>query len=88
MQVSVIGGHTEITTGLDRPILSGTLIGEVERERLLTPRGARPGDRLLLTKGVPIEATAILAREFPGLLADQFSAAELDLARAYLHEPH
>jgi hydrogenase expression/formation protein HypE len=61
---SLVGGHTEITYGLDRPIVMGTLIGEVDRDRLVTPRGAQPGDRLLLTKGVPIEATAILAREF------------------------
>ncbi len=55
----VIGGHTEITYGLDRPILVGTMVGEVSREQLVTPRGAQPGDRLLLTKGVPIEATAL-----------------------------
>jgi hydrogenase expression/formation protein HypE len=87
MQVSVIGGHTEITAGLDRPILAGTLIGEVKRERLVTPCGAQPGDRLLVTKGVPIEATAILAREFPGLLSGQFSLTEIEQARAYLHDP-
>jgi hydrogenase maturation factor len=60
----LVGGHTEITYGLDRPILVGTMIGEVDRGKLVTPRGAQPGDRLLLTKGVPIEATAILSREF------------------------
>jgi len=40
--ISVIGGHTEVTYGIDRPILSSTLIGEVEREKLITPRGAAP----------------------------------------------
>ena len=85
--VDVIGGHTEITHGLARPILAGTLIGEAEPGRLVTPRGARPGDRLLLTKGVPIEATALLAREFPGRLADLLSPAELAEAQAYLTRP-
>jgi hydrogenase maturation factor len=85
--VSLIGGHTEITAGLDRPILAGTLIGEVERERLITPRDACPGDHLLLTKGIPIEATAILAREFPQLLSESMSEAEIERARAYLHDP-
>jgi hydrogenase maturation factor len=85
--VDVIGGHTEITYGLPRPIVLGTLVGEVPRERLVTPRGAGPGDRLLLTKGVPIEATAILAREFPDRLAPYLSPAELDQARAFLHDP-
>jgi len=71
--VSIVGGHTEITYGLDRPILVVTLIGEVNRDQLITPRGAKAGDRLLLTKGVPIEATAILAREFGDqLIANEF----------------
>ena len=46
-----------------------------------------PGDSLLLTKGVPIEATAILAREFPEQLAGALSAVELRQARAFLNEP-
>lgn len=87
LNITVIGGHTEITHGLNRPLAVGALIGQVARERLVTPRGARPGDRLLLTKGVPIEATAILAREFPERLAQTLSPAEVEEAAAYLHEP-
>jgi hydrogenase expression/formation protein HypE len=82
----LIGGHTEITTGLDRPILAGSMLGEVEPDRLITPRGARPGDQILLTKGVPIEATSILAREFPERLA-HLHPETLDRARGYLHDP-
>lgn len=85
--ISVIGGHTEITHGLDRPILIGTLIGEVSREALITPRGASPGDRLLLTKGVPIEATAILAREFPDRLRAELTEAEIKQAQGFLYKP-
>lgn len=85
--IAVVGGHTEITHGLSRPILSATLLGEVARERLVTPRGATPGDVLLLTKGVPIEATALLAREFPQRLQDVLSADELAEAQAYLTRP-
>ena len=85
--IDVIGGHTEVTHGLARPILAGTLIGETEASRLVTPRGAQPGDRLLLTKGVPIEATALLAREFPGRLQRHLSTHELAEAQAYLIQP-
>lgn len=87
MDVSVIGGHTEITYDIDRPILVGTMIGEVPRERLVTSRGARPGDRILLTKGVPIEATAILAREFPDRLRQLLTPAELRQAQSFLYDP-
>jgi hydrogenase expression/formation protein HypE len=85
--ISVIGGHTEITHGLERPILVCTLVGEVERGSLVTPRGATPGDRILLTKGVPIEATAILAKEFPARLRPELSEAEIAEAVAFLYHP-
>src|SRR5262249_25561697 len=60
--VTLIGGHTEVTSGLDRPIVVGTMLGEVDKPRLVTTGGARPGDALVLTKGVPVEGTSILAR--------------------------
>ena len=85
--ISLIGGHTEITYGLERPILIGTLIGEVTRERLVTPQGMNVGDRILLTKGIPIEGTAILAREFPERLHDVLSETELQQAQNFLTEP-
>jgi hydrogenase maturation factor len=82
----LIGGHTEITAGLDRPIVAGTMLGEIERDRLITPQGARPGDHLLLTKGIPIEATSILAREFPDRLAS-LPTEVVSAAREFLHQP-
>jgi hydrogenase maturation factor len=85
--ISVIGGHTEITHGLDRPILVGTLVGEVERGSLVTPRGACPGDKIILTKGVPVEATAILARELPEKLRLTLSEAEIAEAAGFLYHP-
>ena len=85
--VSIIGGHTEITYGLDRPIILGVMIGEVSRERLVTPRGAAPGDHILLTKGVPIEATALLAREFPERLEGILQPDEINQAREFLYQP-
>jgi len=83
----LIGGHTEITTGLDRPILVGTVIGEVAPDKLVTPLGARPGNRLMVTKGVPIEATAILARELPDRLSPSLSETEISEARQFLFNP-
>ena len=64
----VLGGHTEITLGLNRPIVVGQMLGEVKRERLVTTGGAQVGDALLLTKGIAIEGTALLAREREGQL--------------------
>ncbi|NIS79133.1 MAG: AIR synthase [Anaerolineales bacterium] len=83
---SLVGGHTEITAGIPRPILAGTMLGEIQRSQLITPQGARPGDRLLLTKGIPIEATSILARDFASHLED-LDVEILNRARNFLHHP-
>ena len=39
----------------------------VEKDRLVTTAGARPGDAVLLTKGVAVEGSSILAREPPAV---------------------
>ncbi len=87
IRVSLIGGHTEITASVNQPVLVGTMLGEVDRDSLITPRGARAGDQIILTKGIPIEATAILAREFTSELQSVFSQAEIEQAAEYLHHP-
>ncbi len=83
---SLIGGHTELTAGLDRPIIAGTMLGEIDRECLISPSGAKPGDHILLTKGIPIEATSILAREFPARLSSLPNSV-VERAAEYLHNP-
>jgi len=88
LDVELIGGHNEITLGLTRPIIAGTMLGDVQRERLVTPQGARPGDALLLTRGIAIEGTAVLAREAaPKLLALGVAREAVDRAREYIVEP-
>ncbi|MFW9897241.1 MAG: AIR synthase-related protein, partial [Candidatus Thorarchaeota archaeon] len=63
MEITVIGGHTEVTSQLNRPIVIGSLIGEVEKNKLVLNSGAEPGDAIILTKGIFIEGTSIIARE-------------------------
>jgi hydrogenase maturation factor len=63
LEVVLVGGHTEVTHGLDRPIIAGTMLGEVDKDKLVTTAGARVGDAVVMTKGVPLEGAAIIARE-------------------------
>ena len=66
--VTLIGGHSEVTQGIQRPIVMGTMLGEVERDRLITTGGAQEGDSIVVTKGLAIEGTALLARDYAGEL--------------------
>ena len=84
--VALVGGHTEITVGLDRPMAIGCLLGTVPRDGVVRTAGARVGDAIILTGGIAIEGTAILAEEHaPALQArgvgPEVVAAAADLRR-------
>ena len=87
IDVAFCGGHTEITAGIDRPIVIGTMLGEAEKGRLITTGGARPGDDILLTKAIAIEGTSILARERGGELAGLFGEEILRRCRNLAETP-
>ena len=83
--VAIVGGHTEVLPSLDRPLCSMTALGTTDR--FVSSGGAEPGDRLLLTKGAGIEATAILASDFREACAEAGVATEtLDAAAAFLDD--
>src|SRR4051794_22627855 len=84
LDVALIGGHTEVTHGIDRPLVAGTMLGEVAKERLVTTGGAQVGDAVLLTKGVPLEGAAIIAREKErDLIARGVPAAIIEAAKGF-----
>jgi len=88
LEIELVGGHTEVTLGLDRPIVSGTMLGEVERGRLVQPIKARPGDALILTKGIAIEGTGVLAREASARLQSLgVPLTAIEAAKRYIVEP-
>ena len=87
-KISFIGGHTEITPGINRMILSGHMIGEVKKDKLVTTSGARTGDLLLLVKGICIEGTSIIARERESeLLARGIAPSLIRRAKRFIFEP-
>jgi hydrogenase expression/formation protein HypE len=83
--VAVVTGHTGRYAGCDYSIIgAGTLMGVGEESGYLTPAMARPGDRVIVTKGCAIEATAIAAWLFPKRLGARLGADGVERARALL----
>lgn len=88
MEIALVGGHTEITYGLDRPVIAGTMLGEVAKDKLVTTGGARVGDAVVMTKGVPLEGAAIIAREKDAeLRARGVPATVIKKAKGFLRAP-
>ncbi|RLE86561.1 MAG: hydrogenase assembly protein HupF [Thermoprotei archaeon] len=73
----VVGGHTETTPGLDRPIVGTTAIGLASRDAYVTTSGARSGDYVIVTKGVGIEGTAIMCTDFAEALRSRGVSEEV-----------
>ncbi len=81
------GGHTEVTYNLDRPVVVGVMLGEIRPGRLVRSSGVQVGDVVLLTKGVAVEGTAIIAREKERDLQGQFPIPFLERCKAFLRQP-
>ena len=85
--VALVGGHTEITGGIDHPILVGQMVGETTETALIDPRRVRAGDAVVLARGIAIEGTALIARELPLERLPGLDAGLVARCRRFLHDP-
>jgi len=85
--IALCGGHTEITAGLQRPIVVGQMLGEAKKSELIRKESQRPGDLIILTRGVAIEGTAILARAKGVELQKKVGRAAVRRAKRWFLDP-
>jgi hydrogenase maturation factor len=83
--ILLCGGHTEITDAVTRPVVIGSLAGTVAKNKLIDKRNLRQGDKVLITKSVAVEGTAIIAREFEEDLRDKgFNDTEISACKNFI----
>jgi hydrogenase maturation factor len=71
--VVVITGHTARYENCNYPMVGGaTIIGVGELDEYVTPRLAKAGDVMIISKGPAIEASGIFATMFPDRLEKKF----------------
>ena len=85
--IAVTGGHTEVTPGIEHPIVVGDMHGVLKGRKPVASSGARVADVIVLTKGAGIEGTATLAREKRSELLEVFDEEFIDKAAKYLFDP-
>lgn len=85
--IDILGGHTEITSLVSKPIISATAIGKAPKDQYVTSSGAKPGDDIVITKGAGIEGTAILAWDYHEYLLQQGVQLEtIESAKNFMEE--
>ncbi|HEX9971626.1 MAG TPA: AIR synthase family protein [bacterium] len=87
LDILFCGGHTEVTFGINRPIVIGQMLGIVDKDSLISSKNVTPGDDILLTRGIAIEATSIIAREKSEQIAEIYSEELVDKCKNFIYNP-
>jgi hydrogenase maturation factor len=86
LHVAIVGGHTEVTPYLRRPIVVGYMVGLLNpRQKAITSSGAMPGDDIIMTKTAGIEGTTLLAMDFADKLRRAGIGKQIERARSMRH---
>ena len=86
MEIEVLGGHTEITDLVQKPIITVTAMGRAKKEELASSSNAEVGDILYISKGMGIEGSYILASDYKEhLLNKGVSSSTLNEVSGYLN---
>ena len=64
----MVGGHTEFTDSVKRPITATTAFGILKTSNLVDVRNVKEGDLIIMSKYAGIEGTAILSSDFREVL--------------------
>ncbi|PIU57533.1 MAG: AIR synthase [Chloroflexi bacterium CG07_land_8_20_14_0_80_51_10] len=85
--ISIVCGHTARYENCHYPMVGGaTVISVGEKDEYVTPKMARAGDQIIISKGPAIEATGIFATMFPKLIEREFGQSFSERARQIFYK--
>ena len=86
MNIEILGGHTEITSAVNKIVVSATAIGKIDKKMLIRTGGGKPEDLIYVTKSSGIEGTAIIATDKAIALKSVLSICEIEEAQNLIHQ--
>ena len=84
LNVEIIGGHTEVTTAVTKPVIVSTALGRALKGKVQNPAQMEEGDLLYITKYAGLEGTGIIAKDREKELSDILNKEELAEAKSLL----
>ena len=81
--VEILGGHTEVSAVVNQTLVSVTGIGRIAKDKLVTTKGLKPGQDLVVTKWVGLEGTSIIATEFEKELKKRLPVSIVDESKKF-----
>jgi hydrogenase expression/formation protein HypE len=87
MGINVITGHTARYSDCHYPMVGGaTIVGVGGLDEYVTPKLARAGDQIIITKGPAIEASGIFATMLPSVIEKRFGKAFSEKAQSIFYK--
>lgn len=83
LDIQILGGHTEVTTAVTRPVVTVAGVGKVKEEAFIKTAGASPGQDVIVSKWIGIEGTSIIAKEKEQELRTRFSPSFIETAKRF-----
>lgn len=84
--VEIIGGHTEITPAVNKPVIVSTAVGRGKKGDSQSAEEMKPGDYILMTKLAGLEGTGIIAWDLEEELVDVLTPEEIAEAKELLSQ--
>ncbi len=83
LNIQIMGGHTEVTKAVNQPVMTVTGVGKIDQGSLLSTRGAKPGQDIILSKWIGLEGTSIIAKEKEKELLNRFPKHMIERAKEF-----
>lgn len=78
--IQALGGHTQITEAVNKPVVTVTAFGKVSEGIIITSKGAKPDQDIVVTKWIGLAGTEILAKERAGIIAKKYKQELINIA--------
>ncbi|MBE6008060.1 MAG: AIR synthase [Lachnospiraceae bacterium] len=78
--IEILGGHTEVTAAVNKPVISGTAIGKTRKDSFVSTSGAKTGQDIIITKWAGLEGTAVIAADNETYLRENLGNEVIDAA--------
>lgn len=79
--IEILGGHTEITEAVNKPVISGTVIAKTKGRNFISSGGAKAGQDIVMSKWAAVEGTSIIAADYEDKLRGRISDEALTEAK-------
>ena len=79
--IEILGGHTEVTTAVNKPVISGTVIAKTKGRKFISSGGAKTGQHIIMTKWAAIEGTSIIVNDYEDKLKSIMPQSVIDEAK-------